>query len=146
MMMLIWVIITSDNGLSPMRCQAITWTNVDLLSIGPMGTNFSEIRIKIKQFSFTKMNLKMPFANWRPFCLSLNMLRQWSLCKHDCSWRTSPLSAFSGKKMFNCWFRFHWSRHLWFQMTQSHFIFRQCLCPEMAIGHYLKQWQLRTNH
>ena len=33
----------SGNGLSPVRCQAITWTNTDLLSIGPLGTNFSDI-------------------------------------------------------------------------------------------------------
>ena len=36
----------SRNGLSPVRRQAITWTNADLLSIGPLGTNFSEIRIQ----------------------------------------------------------------------------------------------------
>ena len=34
------------NGLSPVRRQAITWTNTDLLSVGPLGTNFSIIRIK----------------------------------------------------------------------------------------------------
>ena len=27
-----WVIIGSGNGLSPVRCQAITWTNDELLS------------------------------------------------------------------------------------------------------------------
>ena len=31
---------------SPVRCQVITWTNADLLSIGLLGTNFSEISIK----------------------------------------------------------------------------------------------------
>ena len=40
--------IVSDNGLSPVRLQAITWNNADLLLIGPLGTNFSEIRIKIE--------------------------------------------------------------------------------------------------
>ena len=38
-----WVNIGSGNGLSPDRHQAITWTNADLLSIGPLGTTFSEI-------------------------------------------------------------------------------------------------------
>ena len=41
------VIIGSDNGLWPVRRQAITWTNADILSIRPLGTNFSEIQIKI---------------------------------------------------------------------------------------------------
>ena len=39
-------IIGLDNGLSPVRCQAIIWTNVRILLIGPLGTNFSEILIK----------------------------------------------------------------------------------------------------
>ena len=36
-------IIDSDNGLSPKRRQAIIWTNVGILLIGPLGTNFIEI-------------------------------------------------------------------------------------------------------
>ena len=44
-------IIGSDNGLSPDRAQAIIWTNAGLLLIGPLGTNFSEILIKIITFS-----------------------------------------------------------------------------------------------
>ena len=60
--------IGSDNGLSPGRRQAITWTNAGLLSIGPSGTNFSEIRVEIQGFSFTKVHLKMSSTKWRPFC------------------------------------------------------------------------------
>ena len=30
--------------------QAITWTNADVLLMGPLVTNFSEIRIKIQNF------------------------------------------------------------------------------------------------
>ena len=59
----------SGNGLSPVLHQAITWTNADLLSIGPLGTNFIEIWIKIQKFSFLKMPLKMLSAKWQPFCL-----------------------------------------------------------------------------
>ena len=39
-----------------------------LLSIGPLGTNFCEISIKISNFSFTKMQLKISCAKWRPCC------------------------------------------------------------------------------
>ena len=53
-------IISSDNGLSPGRRQAIVWTNVGILLIGLLGTNFSEISIVIHTFSFKKMHLKMP--------------------------------------------------------------------------------------
>ena len=68
-------IIGSDNGLSPGRRQAIIWTSVGILSIGPLGANFSEILIGIYAFSFKKMHLKMSSAKWRPFCLGLNVLR-----------------------------------------------------------------------
>ena len=43
-------IIGSDNGLAPGRCQAIIWSNADIL----LGTNFSEISIEIQTFSFKK--------------------------------------------------------------------------------------------
>ena len=67
-------IIGSDNGLSPERRQAIIWTNAGILLIGTIGTNFSEILIRIQIFSFKKMHLKMSSAKWHPFCLSLNEL------------------------------------------------------------------------
>ena len=51
-------IIGSDNGLSPGRRQAIIWTNAWILSIGPLGTNFIEMLIKIHTFSFRKMHSK----------------------------------------------------------------------------------------
>ena len=71
-------IIGSDNGLLPGRRQAIIWTNDGLLLIGTLGTNFSEILIEIRIFSFKKMGLKVSSAKWRPFCLGLNVLRCWS--------------------------------------------------------------------
>ena len=56
------VSIGSDNSLSPVRCQAITWTKTVVLSIGLIGTNFNEIRIVILSFSFKKIHLKMSSA------------------------------------------------------------------------------------
>ena len=55
------VSIGSDNGVSPIR---------------PSGTNFSEILIKIQNFSFTKMQLKISSAKWRPFCPGGEELRK----------------------------------------------------------------------
>ena len=43
-------IIGSNNGLSPSRRQAITWTNAGILLIWPLGTNFTEILSKIHTF------------------------------------------------------------------------------------------------
>ena len=67
-------IIGSDNGLSPGRRQAIIWTHVGILLIGPLATNFSEISIKIHTFSLKKIHMKMSSAKWRPSCLGLNVL------------------------------------------------------------------------
>ena len=67
-------IIGSDNGLSSARRQAIIWTNAEILLIGPLGINFSEILIGIQTFSLRKMHLTMSSAKWRPFCLGLNVL------------------------------------------------------------------------
>ena len=68
-------IIGSENGLSPVRRQAIIWTNAGILLIGPSETNFSEILIEIYKFSFMKMRLKGSSAKWRPFSLGLNVLK-----------------------------------------------------------------------
>ena len=47
---------------SPVRRQAITWTNTGLLSIGLMGTYFNEIWIGILSFLFKKMPWKISSA------------------------------------------------------------------------------------
>ena len=71
-------IIGSDNGLSHDRRQAIIWTNAGILSIGPLGTNVSEIFIGIHTFPFKKMHLKMSSGKCRPFCPGLNVLTHWA--------------------------------------------------------------------
>ena len=47
-------IISSDNGLSPGRRQAIIWTNAGTMLIGPLGTNFSKSLIGILHFHTRK--------------------------------------------------------------------------------------------
>ena len=59
-----WAITGSGNGLSPVRRQAITWTNTGLLSIGPMRTNFSEIW-NLNSIIFIQENA---FEEWLQFC------------------------------------------------------------------------------
>ena len=43
------------------KLDAITWTNADLLSISPSGTNFSEIRIEIQNFRWWKCTVTRTF-------------------------------------------------------------------------------------
>ena len=84
-------IISSDNGLSPERRQAIIWTNAGILLIGPMGTNFNEILIEIYIFSFKKIHLKTSSAKWWPYCLDLNVLIL-LLRRPECFGRTWSIS------------------------------------------------------
>ena len=63
-----WASIGSGYGLPPVRRQAITWTNADLLSIGPLGTNCSEVWIKVQNLLFIKMYVKMSSAEWLSCC------------------------------------------------------------------------------
>ena len=71
--------ISSDNGLLPVLCLAITWTNADLWLIGPLGTNFDEIRIASQTCSLNNMHLEMLSANmaailfW-PHCVKSRIL------------------------------------------------------------------------
>ena len=65
--------ISSDNGLAPIRCQAIIWTNDDLSFIESMERYFSEICIKIDA-SYKNTFLKMSSAKWQPFCPSLDVV------------------------------------------------------------------------
>ena len=71
---------TGSASVQVMACRlfgakAIIWTNADFLSIGPLGTNFSEIRIEMQNVSFMKMHLNLLSAKWRPFCPRRNELK-----------------------------------------------------------------------
>ena len=48
----------SGDGLPLVRCQAITWANAGLLSVGTLPINFSEIGTKIQNLLYLKMHLK----------------------------------------------------------------------------------------
>ena len=56
------------------NCEAIIWTNAELLSFGPLGANFSEI--PIHTFSLKKMNLEISSAKLRQLYLGL-VVKDW---------------------------------------------------------------------
>ena len=83
-------IIGSDNGLSPERRQAITWTNTGILLIGPLGRNFSDILIEIQTFLLKEIHLKMSSAKCCSFRFGLNVLKMYLpsdtfILNHVCS-------------------------------------------------------------
>ena len=53
-----WMGTCSGNVLSPVQRQAIIWTDAELLSFGPFGTNFGDILIEILIFIFKKLCFK----------------------------------------------------------------------------------------
>ena len=82
------IFIGLDNGLTPARCQSIIWISASLLLIRPLGTNFSEIGIKIQQFSNNEMKFKMPSAKFWQFCL--NLLTHWGQDKNGQCFAVNP--------------------------------------------------------
>ena len=116
-------IIGSDNGLLPGRRQAFIWTNEGISLIGPLGTKFNEILIRIQTFSLKKLHLKTSSAKWRPSCLGLNVLRKmlsfqmgstcwiWFEFQRETSsmWKAIyflPLSTVHGVKVITFWKQF----------------------------------------
>ena len=76
----------SGNGLLPVWLQAISWIRTGLLLIGLLGTNFSEILIRILSFSFKKMHLKMSSAKVAAILSRGSELRHWTwLPAYRCS-------------------------------------------------------------
>ena len=65
------VVMGSDNGLSPVRPQAIICTNDGILSIGPLGMKLSEILIKFKHFHSRKCIWKSCLQNGLHFVSAL---------------------------------------------------------------------------
>ena len=59
-----------------MQCQAINWSDADLLAV--FRTNFCEICIKIQTFLLRTINLKMLSSWWQPFCYQLNVFKRQS--------------------------------------------------------------------
>ena len=104
-----WVGISLGNGLSPIRCQAITWTNVGLLLIGLLGTNFSEIPIGILSFSFKKMHLKFTSAKMAVILSRGDELSQVAATHSEIStpifslrWRHNERDGVSSHQPYDC--------------------------------------------
>ena len=71
-----WATVGSDNGLSRNRRQVNIWTNAGLLFSVHLETNFSEIWIKMQQFSFKEINFQCRMKNGGHFlCADLNVLK-----------------------------------------------------------------------
>ena len=64
---------TSVNGLSPFRCQAVTWSTPGSLSDEPLPINFCDTCINI-DYVIKKTNLKILPAKLEPLCFGLNVL------------------------------------------------------------------------
>ena len=76
-------IIRWGNSFSPFQDQAITWTDADLSLIGPFGTNFTEIVIKIHWLkSLKEIHSEKLSVKHRPLQSSLSVLTQWGRVTH----------------------------------------------------------------
>ena len=111
-----WVSIGSDNVLSPDRRQAIMRTNAGILLIGPSGTRFSEIQIKIQKFSFMKVHFKMSYRY--KFVRRRQKTMSYQYRKSHCGDKTVVRSSYlhngisyTGMMTSSYWIRTHVSDH-----------------------------------
>ena len=107
--LVIFVIIGSCNGLAPIWCQAITWTNADLLSIVPPGLqwNFNKIiMINILENAFQNVVCKIAAILSMPQCVNSVVCRQ----RWQQQYRT-------GREIVLFWVQFYWDLFL---KTVSH--------------------------
>ena len=101
--------IGSDNGLSPVRRQAIIWNNAAILPIRPEGTYFSEILPKIKKVFI--------HGNAIEKCLF------WGSISVDCELQNGRhfaddiFKCISWLMMFELRLKFHWDLFLRSQLT-----------------------------
>ena len=122
-----WASIGSDNGLSPIRHQAISWTNGRIFLIGHLGTNFSEILIANLTFSSKKMRLKVSSAKWRQFlarsqCVNIYINTFKSRLLHK---RRNILISYWKKSMSVLWKReinisYHLNEYMYVPYTAQH--------------------------
>ena len=125
-------IIGSENGLTPSRRQAIIWTNAGLLSNGTLRTYFSDILIKIQQFSLKKMHLKMSSVKRRLCRLGLNVLTwvrpthtDFDFIKRDnMTWNIPSIRTDWNKKSTLIWQTFFLVELIWFQQDV---VFKPCM-------------------
>ena len=82
-------IVGADNGLLPGQYQAIIWTNAEILMIGPLGTNFSEILIEIFISSFKKMHFDSVFRKFA----TIFILPPSKFSDHETYYKTLDISA-----------------------------------------------------
>ena len=71
----------------------ITRTNTGILLIGSLGTDFSDILIKIYTFLLKKMHMKMSPGKWRSSCLGLNVLSSFRICMEKPAHPINPIEA-----------------------------------------------------
>ena len=116
-----------------------------------LGTNFSEIVIKIYTFSFTKKVLKMSLGNCRPFCLGLNVLmmlskfvfnikapRHWPLSGEVTgTGEFSPQRA-SDAENVSIWWRHHMRKWTWTNDDNKHKVHSINSSPPSAA--FMSQW------
>ena len=91
--------IGSDNGLSPGWRQASIWTNAGILSIGPLGTKFSEILMEIRNFYSRKCIWICRLENGGHF-VSASMCQWWQMMRKESG--LSSLSWLMGVCGFQC--------------------------------------------
>ena len=71
------------------RCRN-AYRDLWIMTIGHLGTNFSEILIEILILLIKEIHLKVLSVKWWPFCLCLNVLTYWGISNMAAILQTAP--------------------------------------------------------
>ena len=118
-------IIGSDKGLSPVRCQAFAWTNIDFLSIRTLVTYFSEIWIHDDVIKWKH------FPQYWPFVMGIH---RWPVDSFNRGQRRGALMIYLIFAWTNGWEN---NGRRWFE-TPSHSLWRHCYENTIFIKENLK--------
>ena len=110
--------------------------NAGILLIEPLGANFSGSSIKLQQFSFRKVHLKMSSTKWQPFCLGLDVLRS-TVHSKKYAHRSWPLDSCVNDSQMQCFSSFEsLSPTIWSaQYHLNHYLPRVMYTKTAVDGH-----------
>ena len=107
-----WIITGAGNGLSPVRHQAITWTNDGLCSLNP----WEQISVKFEIVIHSgKCIWKCRLPNWRPFCPGRDELMYMNFSVHSvvCWEYCSAPNLLMTKHLWVIYLKRKLTRHVW---------------------------------
>ena len=137
------IIIDSDNGLAPVRRQAIIWTNAGILSIGPFNWNKLQWKFNRNSYIFIQENAfenvvwKMASILSRPQCVKWQLVCKFSIVERNLLFIFCFYACFIHYLSFA-----HHFPHKWVLLSHSFIILSNMYChiPQILYSFVSNVW------